>query len=116
MGSPGPPEDASLTPTELARRAYQRGDRYFQIDLLISVTEVVEEQGTLYARAYHPPEQPDQLGQIEDEGWTLQHVSSSYVLRGTSTTMFGIGEESRSADSGSLVALYVFRRRSPSAS
>jgi hypothetical protein len=98
------------SPTELARQAYQRGDHYFQIDLVVSVTEIIETQGTLRTRSYHPQQPPDPLGQIEEQGWTLQHVSTSYVLQDTSTVMFGVGEESRSADHGSLVALYVFRR------
>jgi hypothetical protein len=107
------PEDATAdwSPVELARAAYVRGDRYFQIDLVVSATQVIEEHGTFFTRTYRPDLAADLLGQIEDQGWALEHVSTSFVLRGWSTAMFGIGEESTSADHGRLVALYVFRRR-----
>lgn len=104
------PADDSASPVALARQTYDRGDRYFQIDLVVSVTQVIEEQGSLRTGTYRPHMPADLLGQIEDQGWSLEHVSTSFVLHGTSTTMFGIGEESRSADHGSLIALYVFRR------
>jgi hypothetical protein len=108
------PGDGLWSPIEWARQAYQRGDRFFQIDLVVSVIKVVEDQGVLRTQTVRPPMLADHLGLIEDQGRRLEQVSTSYVMQGTSTAVFGIGEATRSADHGSLVALYVFRRQAAS--
>lgn len=99
------------TPEQLAHAAYQRGDQWFQIDVPIFY---VQGTGRVYdsqTRTHRQPEPvPDMIGPIEAQGWTLQHVSTTFVVRGEST-MGHIGGAAETANHGELVALYVFRRQ-----
>lgn len=106
------PDPRTATPDRLAYEARERGDRLFQIDMVISVTEGWAQMGSAGTRTYRPMEGVDYLGPIEDQGWRLEHVSTAYVEQGSSATkrvMANVGSTEVSVH-GYLVGTYVFRR------
>jgi hypothetical protein len=103
------PDSRTASPERLAYEARDRGDRWFQIDVTLTAV-----QGTVNAMQGYTQtrrsESPDFIGAIEAQGWTLEHVSTTFVTRGQST-MAAIGGAAEHAFHGDLVGLYVFRRR-----
>jgi hypothetical protein len=104
------PDERQEPPAKLAWEAAQRGDLLFQIDLPVSYVQgsMGATTFTAVSRTVRPvmaPEHIDYLGQIEAQGWRLEHVSTSYLVQGEIT-----GGNVQTAYHGTLMALYVFRR------
>jgi hypothetical protein len=105
-GMPDVTERPVVTPERLAYEARTRGERTFQIDLVIS-----RDQGFV-----HPTRGPytrtkrvdngNVLDRIEEQGWRLEHVALAHAQTGS------IGHEGYPwfAYHGTHTALYVFRR------
>lgn len=102
----------STTPRAMAQAAFARGDRLFQIDLPVAVVQGSVGVGSTQSRTWRP-EDGDVLGAIESAGWLLEHVSSTFVTHGSTATkrLLANGGSTEVATHGSLVGLYVFRRR-----
>jgi hypothetical protein len=103
------PDPRSATPERLAYEARERGDEWFQIDVAISVVQGAVNAVDGFTQTARS-DSADFIGPIEAQGWTLQHVSTTYVIRGQST-MATVGDAAEHAFHGELVGLYVFRRR-----
>lgn len=104
------PDPREADVVELARAAYERGDRLFQIDLVVSAVQGAVSNTSVMTRTVRADE-PDLLGRIEDQGWRLEHVSTAFVDTGsTSVRKFFSDTGTMAANHGHLVALYVFRR------
>jgi uncharacterized protein (DUF1684 family) len=100
------------SPQALARRAYERGDRWFQIDLPVAYTQGRAHMGATATRTLRV-DTADVIGRIEEQGWRLEHVAAAFVQRGHASTkrQVAIGTSADDiASHGELVALYVFRR------
>jgi hypothetical protein len=110
-GMPHAPEVRTASPERLAYEAYERGDHFFQIDVVVSVIQGHISIGMTMTRLYRP-EPYDTIGAIEAQGWHLEHVSTSFVETGSSATKRVLANAGSTlvANHGSLVALYVFRR------
>jgi hypothetical protein len=108
--------DETSTPQRLAYEAYKRGDRVFQVDVVVSVIQGQAWMGSTVTR-FVRPEPFDTIGAIEAQGWRLEHTSAAFVENGSSATkrlLANVGS-TEVANHGSLVALYVFRRAEPPA-
>jgi hypothetical protein len=103
------PDPKTATPERLAYEARERGDEWFQIDVAISVVQGAVNAVDGFTQTARS-DSADFIGPIEAQGWTLQHVSTTYVIRGQST-MATVGGAAEHAFHGELVGLYVFRRR-----
>jgi hypothetical protein len=64
------------SPERLAHEARERGDRWFQIDLPIAITQGHAYMGATATRVQRP-ETGDVIGRIEEQGWRLQHVAAT---------------------------------------
>lgn len=110
-GMPRVPDHRTASPERLAYEAHQRGDRLFQIDLVVSTVEGGIGVGTHITRRVRADDR-DVLGAIEAQGWHLEHVSLAYAQEGSVSTkrMLATVGNTLVADNGSLIGLYVFRR------
>jgi hypothetical protein len=102
------PDPRTASPDRLAYEAYERGDRWFQIDLVVHVVQGAVNLAHGYTRVHRGPEY-DAIGPIEAQGWKLEHVSTTFVQHGQST-MSAVGGAAEEATHGVLIGLYVFRR------
>lgn len=104
------PDPRVEDPAELARAAYERGDRIFQIDLVVSAVQGAVTNSSIMTRTVRA-EDTDVLGAIEAQGWRLEHVSTAFIDTGsTSVRKFFSDTGALVANHGHLIALYVFRR------
>ena len=103
------PDSRAATPERLAYEARERGDQWFQIDVAINVVQGAVSVVDAYTQTART-ESADFIGPIEAQGWTLEHVSTTFVTRGQSR-METLGGAAEYAFHGDLVGLYVFRRR-----
>ncbi len=102
------PDSRTATPERLAYEARERGDQWFQIDVAINVVQGAVNAVAGYTQTARA-EPVDFIGPIEAQGWALQHVSTTFVMRGQSS-MAALGGAAEHAFHGDLVGLYVFRR------
>lgn len=104
------PDPRAQEPAELARAAYERGDQFFQLDLVVSAVQGAVTNSSIMTRTVRS-DAADVLGAVEAQGWRLEHVSTSFVETGsTSVRKFFADTGTLVANHGHLVALYVFRR------
>ena len=96
-----PPWADDTSPAGLARAARQRGDRFFQLQMVI--TSFVGATPTL------GPEATDVLSAIEDEGWHLEHAGYVYVETGATSDPRLVLTGSQSRTSGYVQGVYLFR-------
>lgn len=101
------------SPERLAWEARERGDRWFQIDLPVFVTQGIARMGGTATRNVRP-DLGDFIGKIEEQGWALKHVSTCFVDRGHASTKRAQMIVATSADDvathGEVSGLYVFKR------
>jgi hypothetical protein len=104
-------DNRQVSPERLAYEAHQRGDQWFQVDVAIAAVQGYAAAGSNSTRTVHEP-LDDFIGAIEAHGWTLQHVSTSFVQTGSTGTkrvLHNVGS-TVVATHGYLAGLYVFRR------
>ncbi len=94
---------------ELARRARERNDTFFEIQLEVaeSSRDVRFGEADSGSRSHH--DNAGDLAAIEAEGWKLANVGYVFVSTGQSSRqkVFGTGESF--AVSGVVVGIYLFR-------
>jgi hypothetical protein len=88
----------------LAYGAAERGDHRFQVDIPISGYQGNVAVGSSFTRTWRP-EPYDHIGAIERQGWALQHVSSCYVERGSSSNGGIVSGATEASTHGDVVAL-----------
>lgn len=105
------PDPRTASPARLAYEAYERGDRWFQIDIILNAIQGRSQVGAAYTRTRRGDE-ADLIGPIEDQGWDLRHVSTTFVQTGWSSSkrVMSNAGSTEVATHGQLVALYVFQR------
>lgn len=104
------PDPRSDDPAQLARTAHERGDQFFQIDLVVSAVQGAVSNSSIMTRTVRA-DAGDVLGAIEAEGWRLEHVSTTFVDTGsTSVRKFFADTGTLVANHGHVIGLYVFRR------
>jgi len=109
-GMPIQPEDR-LNPVRAAYDAAERGDQIFQTEISLSLTQGKAYRGGVATRVSRVEDEANRVvNEIEKYGWHLEHVSTTFVPTGaTSTGRVGMsGDES--AFHGFTNVLYVFRR------
>ena len=102
------PDSRVASPERLAYEAYERGDRWFQIDMVLHAVQGAVDLGGAYSRVQRGAE-ADFIGPIEAQGWTLEHVATTFAQHGQSV-MSGAGGAAEAAAHGVMIGLYVFRR------
>lgn len=106
-------EERVDSPERLAWEAAQNGDGWFQIDIPLAYTQGSARMGLTSTRTRRLPH-GDVISRIEAQGWQLEHVAVTFVLRGHASTKRMQLVVATSADDvaehGELVGLYVFRR------
>lgn len=102
--------DSARDPVHLAYEARQRGDRLFQVDLPLIWVQGAAGIGTASTRQTRL-EVGSVLGQIEEQGWRLEHVSTTFVEHGSSASKKVMANAGSTvvATHGAVVAVYVFR-------
>ncbi|MEO9138571.1 MAG: hypothetical protein ABI345_05835 [Jatrophihabitans sp.] len=100
-------EKESATPERLGYEAWMRGERTFQIDLVISRDEgYVHPTRGPATRTKREGLGENVIDRVESQGWRLEHVALAHAQTGS------IGHEGYPwfAFHGKLTALYIFRR------
>jgi hypothetical protein len=105
------PDPRVAGPERLAYEAYERGDAIFQIDLPVAGVQGYALFGQSATRTWRA-EYGDVLGRIEQQGWRLEHVSTTFVTQGSSATKRVLANDGSTevGTHGALIGLYVFRR------
>lgn len=109
---PSPEEKFAASPPGRALAAYERGDLFFQASISASQVEGWAEpdpkkkNDTVVVRTFNSP---DVLGQIEEIGWRLEHVS--WVHEQIHMKTSEVGNRSSARVVGSVTGIYLFRRR-----
>ena len=107
------PDTRQEPPAILAKAAFERGDQFFQIDLPISTTLGMVADARAATKTLRAEWQADYLGEIEAQGWSLFQFTTSYIQQGGKIGRYtqGVMDWNSSAVDGTLVGIYLFRRR-----
>ncbi|MDT4950152.1 MAG: hypothetical protein QOJ37_2747 [Pseudonocardiales bacterium] len=100
-------EKRPVSPERLAYEAWMRGERTFQIDLVVSRDEgFVHPTRGPATRTKQIESDVNIIDRIEEQGWRLEHVALAHAQTGS------IGHEGYPwfAFHGKHTALYIFRR------
>ena len=98
------------TPVGQATEAKERGDRFFEAQL-----DAAQLKGPTSAFGSSDNEvrrrtgAPDTLGQIEEIGWRLEHVSHAFIETGATTTNRVLGTGQGMVTQGVVTGFYLFR-------
>lgn len=104
----------AASPVGRARSAAQRGDRFFQVELVVSaLTGVASMFGSSDNEITRAEQHPDLLGLIEDEGWHLEHAGFVFVETGSTSTERMLFSGEGTVTRGALTGVYLFRRTAP---
>lgn len=91
--------------------AWERGDQFFQIELPVS--QLVG-QGSSFGSSTNVRRGvrggTDILGQIEEQGWALEHVGYVFIETGSTSTNRVLSTGQGTVTRGSLTGVYLFRR------
>jgi len=107
-------EWASLSPVEKAQAAFERGDRFLQLEMPHAT--VTGSAGTFLTPSNSGAIRPtgggsnDILGQIEETGWHLEHASWVFIETGQSSRNRALASGQTVVVNGEVVGLYLFRR------
>lgn len=106
-GMPDLSPGLAASPERLAYDARLRGDRTFQVEIVVSVVEgnVDPARGPL-TRTRQIDYGYNVVDRIEEQGWRLEQVATSYAITGS----LGHRTYAWTAEHGRTSALYVFRR------
>lgn len=100
------------SPVGRARSAFERGDRFFQIELDAgALTGEASMFGPSEARISAHRDESDLLGLIEDEGWRLEHAGWVFIETGSTSTDRLLSSGEGTVTRGVVSGVYLFRRR-----
>lgn len=104
-------EACAASPIGRARLAHERGDRFFQIEIDVSVlTGEASTFGSSDNRVTPTGDDSDLLGRIEDEGWRLEHTGFVFVETGSTSTDRLLFTGQGTVTRGVVAGVYLFRR------
>lgn len=98
-----------LHPVDRARAAFENGDRFFQVQLVVNEVTVIYPSLTRTDNRMNETEGlAGLLGDIESVGWRLDHVGYTFMEK---AVVKGI-QNSREATwaAGQTIGIYLFRR------
>jgi hypothetical protein len=99
------------SPAGQAATAYAAGDRFFQIQLPVSAlrggASVFGSSSNLIRNVRGAT---DTLGQIEEQGWNLEHTGYVFVETGSTSTNRALSTGQGTVTRGQVVGVYLFRR------
>lgn len=99
------------SPPRQARAAYQRGDGFFQTQIeLTRLAGAPSQLGSYGNELRRTDGRPDVLGQIEDEGWRLEHAGFVFVETGATSTNRLLSTGQGIVTRGVVEGIYLFRR------
>lgn len=97
------------TPVGQATEAKERGDRFFEVQLDAAQLKGSSTFGSSNNRMRRSGGAPDVLGQIEEVGWRLEHVSHAFIETGATTTNRMLGTGQGMVTRGVVTGFYLFR-------
>ncbi len=101
------------SPQGQADSAFQRGDEFFQIELphssVTGFTNAAFNSATA-GKIRSRGNRTDLLGQIESQGWRLQHASWVYIQTGQNSRDKFLASGQHVVVTGEVVGIYLFRR------
>lgn len=104
----------AASPRGRARSAHEAGARFFEIELThSSLTGIANLAWTATGVERHERKHtgaPDTLGQIEEEGWHLEHASWVYVERGQNSRDKLLASGQQTVVQGEIRGIFLFRR------
>jgi hypothetical protein len=100
----------AASPPGQARAAFRRGDAFFEVAI-----EVNRPSGRSSARGSSSNSsqrsgRPDVLGQVEDEGFRLEHVGYVFIETGPTSTDPVLNSAQGTVTRGFVQGIYLFRR------
>jgi hypothetical protein len=105
---------APETPADRARAAYEAGDTFFQLRVDVSRVEGYSSDWNLGGRQRTQTtrnDAADLLGQVEAEGWHLEHTGYVFVETGEVSRSKMMSHGSVSRTNGYVEGIYLFRRK-----
>lgn len=101
------------SPVGQARRAHESGDRFFQVqithDTIDGYANAAWSGSGVSQRRRQNYGAPDLLGQVEAEGWRLEHASWVYVQTGQNSRDKFLASGQQVVVQGEVVGVYLFR-------
>ncbi|UIJ35237.1 hypothetical protein [Allobranchiibius sp. GilTou73] len=98
------------TPVGQATEAKKRGDRFFEAQLdAAQLKGAASAFGSSDNTVRRHAGAPDTLGQIEEIGWRLEHVSHAFIETGATTTNRMLGTGQGMVTRGVVTGFYLFR-------
>ncbi|MBO1756345.1 hypothetical protein [Allobranchiibius sp. CTAmp26] len=98
------------TPVGQAVAAKERGDRFFEVQLdAAQLKGAASAFGSSDNKVHRNGSAPDVLGQIEEIGWRLEHVSHAFIETGATTTNRVLGTGQGMVTRGVVTGFYLFR-------
>ena len=98
------------TPVGQAVGAKERGDRFFEVQLdAAQLKGPASAFGSSENTVHRSARAPDVLGQIEEIGWRLEHVSHAFIETGATTTNRVLGTGQGMVTRGVVTGFYLFR-------
>jgi hypothetical protein len=103
--------DERESPARAAWEAKQQGRRFFQTDIPIAYISGGIGIGTTASRTDRVPWTTDYLGEIEDQGWRLEQMTTVFIQAGSSATKRVLANDGSThvATHGVLLGVYLFR-------
>lgn len=105
----------AASPVGRALAAFQNGDAFFQIQILVSeLAGAASSFGSSTNRVRDRKPATDLLGRIEAEGWTLEHVGYVFIETGSTSTNRVLATGQGTVTRGQVNGIYLFRRNESS--
>ena len=98
------------SPRGQARRAHERGDLFFQIQLEVSRLSGESSFFGATSNTLRQDGGPDPLGEIEAEGWHLEHAGYVFVETGATSSNRLLPTGQGTVTQGVVLGVYLFRR------
>lgn len=99
------------SPQGRAFDAWERGDQFFQIELTVSqLAGLGSSFGSSGNMRLGVRGGTDILGQIEEQGWSLEHVGYVFIETGSTSTNRLLSTGQGTVTRGSVTGVYLFRR------
>jgi hypothetical protein len=99
-----------LSPVAQAKRAHERGDRFFQLQMEVSRLAGDPSFFGASSNELAAGGGPGLLAEIEDEGWHLEHVGYAFVETGATSSNRLLPTGQGTVTQGVVVGVYLFRR------
>ena len=100
----------AASPPGQARAAFERGDAFFQLEIEVNRLSGGASSFGSSSNYLQRRGRPDLLGQIEDEGFRLEHTGYVFIETGATSTNRVLTTGQGTVTRGFVQGIYLFRR------